>query len=145
MVDAGPLDGHEHISKAVRFHRAADLGDRRVKALLVVFDHGGWDEDASVEIGEHPLGTSLGTIHGHDTEVLGADLLNPRVERAGRFDNGQIALRATRSRLELGSHANTSDERDWESPNCRRVVRMAQREDSHGGNWSDWVSKAMYG
>ena len=90
MVDARPLDGHEHISQAVGFHHAADLGDRRVKALLVVFDHAGWDEDAAVEIGEHPLGTSLGTIHGHDTEVLGADLLDPRVERSGRLDDGEI-------------------------------------------------------
>jgi hypothetical protein len=62
-----------------------------------VFDHGGWDEDASVEIGEHPLGTSLGTIHGHDTEVLGADLLDPRVERSGRLDDGEIAPRSTSS------------------------------------------------
>lgn len=97
MIDARALDGHEHISKAVTLDRAADLGDHRVEALLVVFDHGGWDEDAAVEIGEHPLGTSLGTIHGHDTEVLGADLLNPRVERAGRLDDGEIALRSTSS------------------------------------------------
>ena len=97
MIDARPLDGHELISKAVTLDGAADLRDHGVKALLVVFDHGGWDEDASVEIGEHPLGTSLGTIHGHDTEVLGADLLNPGVERAGRLDDGEIAPRSTSS------------------------------------------------
>ncbi len=44
---------------------------------------------------------------------------------AGRLDDGELAPRTTRSRLELGNHTNTSEERDWESPNCRRVVRMA--------------------
>src|SRR5271157_4764411 len=58
----------------------------RWAGILIVADHG-----------EHPLGTSLGTIHGHDTEVLGADLLNPRVERSGRLDDGEIAPRSTSS------------------------------------------------
>ena len=129
VVDARPLDGDDHVAQAVTSDRLADLGDHGVEAMPVVFDHGGWDEDAAVEVGEHPLGASLGTIDGHDAEVLGSDLLDPRMERPGRLGDGEIAPRSTCPRLEFGSHANTSWERDGESPIYRKVVRMAQREE----------------
>ena len=35
-----------------------------------VFDLSGFDEEAAVEVGEHPLGPGLGTIDADDAEVL---------------------------------------------------------------------------
>ena len=90
-----------HVAEAVTAAIGlADLGDHRVEARLVVFDHGGGDEDAAVEVGEHPLGAGLGTIDGHDAEVLGADLLDPGMERSGRLGDGQITTRAACSGLD---------------------------------------------
>ena len=41
-----------------------------------MFDKGGADEDAAVEVGEHPLGAGLGAVDGDDPEVLRTDGLD---------------------------------------------------------------------
>jgi len=93
MVDARPLDGDDHIANEVTFDGLADFGDRWFEALLGVFDHGGWDEDAPVKIGEHPFGAGLGTVDGHDAEVIRPDLLDSGVERSRRLGDAKIAPR----------------------------------------------------
>ena len=47
-----------------------------------VLDDGRGDEDAAVEVGEHPLGAGLGAVDGDDAEVLRPDGLDPGVDRA---------------------------------------------------------------
>src|SRR5436305_3582553 len=129
MVNTGSLDGNEQITQVVLSDRLADLSDGRVEAWLVVLNLGGRDQDAAVEIGEHPLGACLGTIDSHNAEVLGTGLLDAGMKRSGRLGDGQKTTRAACLGLDIGSHPNTSWERDVESPNHHKVVRMARREE----------------
>src|SRR6266566_5403575 len=108
MVNAGSFDGDKHIAQVVLSDRLADLGDGRVEAWLVMLNLGGRDEDAAVEIGEHPLRAYLGTIDSYDAEVLGTGLLDTRMKRSGRLGDGQETPRPARLGLDLGSQADTS-------------------------------------
>ena len=64
---------------------------------------GGWNENPAVEIGEHPLGPSLGTIDTNDTEVLRADPLDTWTDHAMSLVN---ALGAAQERfLDLAARA----------------------------------------
>ena len=56
-------------------HGVVELG-------LVVFDDARCDQHFAVEVAEHPLGTGLGTIDGHDAEVLRADRLHARLDHS---------------------------------------------------------------
>jgi hypothetical protein len=57
-----------------------------------VFDDGGWYEDVTEEVGEHPLGSRFGTIDADDAEVLGSDFLDARVKSAVWFLDGLHGL-----------------------------------------------------
>jgi hypothetical protein len=50
-----------------------------VEAESVMRDCGRLDENATVEVSEHDLGASLGTIDAKDAEMLGANGLDPWV------------------------------------------------------------------
>src|SRR5262245_47579345 len=93
-----------------------------------MFDGCRRDQDAAVEIGEHPLGAGLGTIDSHDAEVLRCGLLDPGMQGAGRFGNRGETKRTAAAAAERSSHTNTSG---WkrESSQTRRLVRMAGREE----------------
>jgi hypothetical protein len=59
-------------------------------------EKGGRQEDLAVEVDEHPLGASLGAVDGDDAEVLGADVLNARVDdAAGLLQDIGTGLAAT--------------------------------------------------
>ena len=94
MVNTGSLDGDEHIAQVVLSDRLADPSDGRVEAWFVMLNLGGRDQDAAVEIGEHPLGACLGTIDSHDAEMLRPGLLNARMKRSGRLGDGQETTRS---------------------------------------------------
>jgi hypothetical protein len=109
VVDTGLFDGDDEIAEVVVRNGLPQCGDGLLEALPRRFDGDGFHEDAAVKIGEHPLGTCLGTIDGHDAEVLRGGLLDPRMERAGRLDNRTGARGATASPApDYSSHANTS-------------------------------------
>jgi hypothetical protein len=66
-----------------------------VERSAIVFNDSRRDEDTSVEIGQHPLGSGLGTVHGDDSEVLRADGLYPGRENAARFTKVAALARTT--------------------------------------------------
>jgi hypothetical protein len=129
VVDARPLDGDDDVGQGVLVDRPADRGDHGIEALAVVLDDGGRDEDAAVEVGEHPLGAGLGAIDSDDAEVLGPDRPDAGVERPGRLGEAQVAAPSRHLGLACRGHENTSWDRDVGGPDSRRVVRMAQREE----------------
>src|SRR5262249_8115316 len=47
-----------------------------------VLDRGQRNQDAAIEVGEHPVGAGLGRVDGDDAEVLGADRLDARGQEA---------------------------------------------------------------
>jgi hypothetical protein len=78
-----------------------------------VLNLGGWNENTAVEIGEHPLGPSLGTIDTDDTEVLRADRLDTGTDHATRLVDGLGSGKGTFLGLGSASHGKDLLERDW--------------------------------
>ena len=76
----------------------ADFGDHRGEAVLVVPDDGRLSDNVAILIFQYPFGTSPGTVDGDETEMLRADLLDSRMERAARLGDGQIPTRTDTSR-----------------------------------------------
>jgi hypothetical protein len=109
VVGAGLLDGDDQVAEVPRPDRLLHRGDGLLEAEPRVVHGCGWDEDAAVEIGEHPLGAGLGTIDCDDAEVLRGGVLNPGMERAGGLGD-QLGARgaAASPAAGHGSHANTS-------------------------------------
>ena len=77
VIMTGLFDGGDEIVDLMGGDGLTQLGHRRFEALAGVFDLGLFDQDAAVEIGEHPFGAGLGTIGGNDAKVLRSDLLDP--------------------------------------------------------------------
>jgi hypothetical protein len=104
MIAAGALDGDEAIAELVPLEGLADLDDGSVEGGSGVLDLGGREEDTAVEIGQQELGANLGTVEAEDAEVLGADLLDARMEDAPRLTDG--AGSRTAGRRATGSSAS---------------------------------------
>jgi len=71
VINASLLDANDQIAEVMRHDRSLQARDRFLEALPRMFDRCGRDEDATVEIGEDPFGSSLGTIDGDDAECSG--------------------------------------------------------------------------
>jgi hypothetical protein len=70
----------------------------------MVFHHGGWQKQTTVEVGQHPLGTGLGTVNGDNAEVVRAHGLDPRRKNATWFANmAAIATTTRRTTVASGS------------------------------------------
>ena len=67
-----------------------------------MLDDGEGDEDAAVEVGEHPVGAGLGRVDGDDAEVLGSDGLDARGEEAVGFAEVLAPVGAAASGRVLG-------------------------------------------
>ena len=87
VIAAGTLDGDETVAELVRGKGVSNLSDGGVQVRSVMGDVGRRDKDASIEVGEEELGAHLGTVEADDAEVLGTDLLDARVQHAGRLAN----------------------------------------------------------
>jgi hypothetical protein len=64
----------------VSHHGFPELRDGRVEGGAVVIHPSSREQDIAVEVGQHPLGASLGRIDGDDAEVLGPDRLDAGVD-----------------------------------------------------------------
>ena len=99
VVNAGPLDGDDDVAQAVTLDRLAELGDGGGEAMAIVLEHRGRNENAAIEVGQHPFGPGLGTIDSHDAEVVRPDLLDPgdgAIRKVWRRQNGAaISVRST--------------------------------------------------
>ena len=85
VIAAGAFDGDQAVVEVVAAMAWRMAAMAAVEGGAVVFDGGGRDEDVAVEVGKHPFGAGLGAVDGDDAEVLGADLLDARVEGAARL------------------------------------------------------------
>ena len=108
VIVAGALDGDDEIAEVMVGHGARDAGDEVVEPLTGMLDDGGVDEDVAIEIGEHPFGSGLGAIDGDDTEVLGADLLDPGVDGTRGLGDRGGAPGTARGGSGHAGHADTS-------------------------------------
>ena len=70
---------------AVRWQCLAELGDRGLEASAVVLDNGRRDQEITIKVAQHPLGTRLGTIDADDTEMFGSYFLDAVVDRTTWF------------------------------------------------------------
>jgi hypothetical protein len=91
----------------------AQAPDHGSEACLGVLNLGGWDEDAAVEIGEHPFGPSLGTIDTDDTEVLRSDRSDTGTDHATSLVDGLRSGRGAFLGLGSASHGKDLPERVW--------------------------------
>ena len=93
-----------------------------------VFDLSGCNEEAAVEVGEHPLGPGLGTIDADDAEVLRSDGLDPGSDHPARLVDGLGRGREASFRgLESTSHGKDLLVRVGEETNSPQEVCMALR------------------
>ena len=92
VIASGSFDGDELVAEVVLANGLAELADGIVEGGAVVFDDGGWQEDVSEEVGEHPLGSRFGTIDADDAEVLGSDFLDAGVKSTVWFLDGLCGL-----------------------------------------------------
>ena len=113
VVASRPLDNHDLIPDPGLLQGGAKTLDHRSEACLGVLNLCGWDEDAAVEIGEHPFGPSLGTIDTDDTEVLRADPLDTGTDHATRLVDGLRSGRGAFLGLGSASHGKDLLESVW--------------------------------
>ena len=128
VIGPGPFDGDDEIPELVGGLGLTQGGDGLPEALAGLFGERGGDQDAAVEIGEHPFEAGLGTIDGDDAEVLGLGLLDPGMQGARRLGHRGETRRAASSPAGRSSHTNIS----WlgeKKSQTRRLVRMARREE----------------
>jgi hypothetical protein len=85
VIPTRALDGDDQVTKVVLAHNVSDLRDRGGESGPVMLDHDRRNEDVSIEIGEHPFGTGLRTVHADDAESLGPDFLHTRMNDAARL------------------------------------------------------------
>src|SRR5205085_1531773 len=85
VVAARAFHRHQEIVEGVLLAGVPDLCHGRLQRGAVMLDDRGRYADVAVEVAEHPLGAGLGTIDADDAEVLGSDLLDARVNDAGRL------------------------------------------------------------
>ena len=113
VVASRPLDDHDLIPDPGLLQGATQAPDHGSEACLGVLNLGGWNENPAVEIGEHPLGPSLGTIDTNDTEVLRADPLDTWTDHATSLVNALGSGRGAFLGLGSASHGKDLLERVW--------------------------------
>ena len=59
-----------------------------VERSAIVFNHSRRDDDRTVEVGQHPLGSGLGTVHSNNPEMLRPDRLDSERECRGVCQGG---------------------------------------------------------
>lgn len=85
VIGCGHLDTDDGVLESVLFDRFAKCVDGHAEVVASMFDGSGRDEDAAIEIGQHPLGAVFGTIDADDSEVFGAGLLDAGLNDPGRL------------------------------------------------------------
>jgi len=113
VIGAGHLDSDDVIAKLMLLTRVAELTGGEFELCFLMFDLGGRDQNFSIEVAQHPLGSCFGTIDGDDAEVFRSDITNPLVDDAARFSErglGDLAILVPTglSGLSCGTHSNNS-------------------------------------
>jgi hypothetical protein len=90
MIAAGAFDGDEAVEDVVFGEGLTHLDDGGVKCGTRVFDGGGRNQDAAVEISEQQLGANLGTVETDDAEVFGSDLLDAGMKQTARLGDAVV-------------------------------------------------------
>ena len=129
VIVASALDGNDEIAEVMVGPSLADLDQEVIESPSGVLDSCRWNEDVSIEISEHPLGTRLGTIDGDDAEVLGADLLYPGMDGSRGLGDRDGAPGPAHRSAGCNGHTDTSGVGEKRHPETRSIVRMAQRKD----------------
>ena len=88
VVASRPLDDDDQVFDAMSCHGIAHSLYRRCEARLVVLDGDRFHEDSAVEVRQHHLGASLGTVDADEGEMFGTDRLDARMNDTTWFVNG---------------------------------------------------------
>jgi hypothetical protein len=113
VVASRALDDHDLILDPSLLQGGAEVPDHGGEACLGVINLNGWNEEPAVEIREHPLRPSLGTIDTDDTKVLRADRLDAGTDHTARLVNGLRSERGAFLGPESASHGKDLLARDW--------------------------------
>jgi len=112
MIGARHFDAHDQVLQVMLLAGLSQLADGEVELRALMFDGRWWDENFTVEVGEHPLGSGFGTIDGDDAKVFGSDLLDSRLDHTVWFAENSLTeftgstACAFFARLNLCSHSN---------------------------------------
>lgn len=104
MIGSCLLDRQDQVFQVMPGHGFADLQDGHVEVPPLMRQFLRRFQDRAVEVGEHPLGTSLGAVDTDDAEAFRPDTLDPRLQHALRLVNGLGTTRRTTLRSDYGSH-----------------------------------------
>jgi hypothetical protein len=76
VILTGALDRNDQVCDRVLSQGNSDLVDGGLKRQVIVLDFGWRDVYVSIEVGEHPLGSSFGTIDRDNSKMFGTYSLN---------------------------------------------------------------------
>jgi len=110
VIISGALNGNQEVTELVLADGVSQQGDHVLQLGARMFDRGGLQEDASIEVAEHPARALLGAIHGDNSEVLGSDGLDALVQQAAGLGKGEPSAtpRRTRGCSSRMNHETTS-------------------------------------
>jgi hypothetical protein len=117
VVATRALDGDEEVTNVVLAQGLAELVEGGAEGGAGVFDDGRREKDVAIEVAEHPLGASLGTIDTDDAKVFRADLLDARMEGAARLLDDVQGARPAPFTGVCGRHRDCLQKRGEEYPN----------------------------
>ncbi len=93
VINAGHLNRRNGILDLMLFESFFDMDNHRIEASGVVLNVGGFDQNVSLEVTEHPLGPLPSTINTDNSESLRGDGLNAGGnDSAGLTDNSGWAV-----------------------------------------------------
>src|SRR5450759_2351491 len=114
VITAGAFDGDEAVKDVMFGEGVTHLGDGGVEGGPVVFNGGGRNQDAAVEVGEQHLGANLGAVEAEDAEVFGSDLLDAGMKQPARL--GDVVVKTSRRGAfasTKSSHENSLRDKGW--------------------------------
>lgn len=107
MIRAGHFDRDDVIADVMLFTRVTELCGGELQLSFLMLDLGWPDEDLSVEVTEHPLGSCLGTIDRDDAKAFRTDFPNTVLDNTAWLSECGLRDRTILARLACG-HSNDS-------------------------------------
>ena len=127
VIAAGALDGDQAVAELVLREGLLDLRHGGVESGSRMRHDRGWNEQASIEVGEQKLGAHFGAVEADDAEVLRTNLLH-----AGMEYPAGLAQRGGRSAARSGKTATSAGH--------RRSLQKQGLGSSHFRSWRSGIS-----
>ena len=103
VIAARAFDGNEAIPELVVSKRPTNLRDGGIEIRTVMGDFGGWNEVATIEVGEEKLGAGLMAVKADDSELFGTDLLDTWVQHSAKLADRDGCCAPGRTTMRMGA------------------------------------------